>query len=77
MSPTKIFRCRILKQFVNQITLLCDGKCHCNAAKTVLRQLIVVHLLNFPRTRIIDKFSDIGDALASATCSIANEPMKC
>ena len=45
MSPTKIFCCRILKQFVNQITLLWDGKCHCNAAKTVLRQLIVAYLL--------------------------------
>ena len=45
MSPTKIFHCRILKQFVNPITLLCDGKCHCNAAKTVLRQLIVAYLL--------------------------------
>ena len=46
MSPTKIFHCRILKEFVNQITLLCDGKCHCNAAKTVLWQLIVAYLLN-------------------------------
>ena len=45
MSPTKIFRCRILKQFVNLITLLCDGKCHCNAAKTILWQLIVTYLL--------------------------------
>ena len=45
MSPTKIFRCRLSKQFVNQITLLCDGKCHRNAAKTGLRQLIVVYLL--------------------------------
>ena len=46
MSPTKIFRCRILKQFVNQITLLCDGKCPGNAAKTILQQLIVTYLLN-------------------------------
>ena len=46
MSLTKIFHCRILKQFVNLITLLCDGKCHCNAAKTVLRQLIVAYVLN-------------------------------
>ena len=53
MSPTKIFGCRILKQFVNQITLLCDGKCHCNAAKTILWQLIVTYLLKF----IWDKYS--------------------
>ena len=42
---TKIFYCRLSKQFVNQITLLCDGKCHHNAAKTVLWQLIVVYIL--------------------------------
>ena len=49
MSPTKIFCCRLSKQFVNQITLLCDGKCHCNAAKTILRQLIVVGHLKVAR----------------------------
>ena len=47
MSPTKIFHCRILKQFVNQIILLCDGKCHYNAAKTILRQLIVAYPLKW------------------------------
>ena len=46
MSLTKISSYRLSKQFVNQITLLCDGKCHCNAAKTVLRQLIVAYHLN-------------------------------
>ena len=40
MLPTKIFHCRLSKQFVNQKTLLCDGKCDCNAGKTVLRQLM-------------------------------------
>ena len=56
MSLTKIFHYRLSKQFVNQITLLCDGKCHCNAAKTVLRQLIVAYLLKgtvFKRTILI------------------------
>ena len=45
MSLTKIFHYRLSKQFVNQITLLCDGKCHCKVAKTILRQLIVAYLL--------------------------------
>ena len=58
MPPTKIFCFRPLKQFVNQITLLCDGKCQHNAAKTILPQLIVAYLLN--RRFWHDLFHSIG-----------------
>ena len=47
-SPSKIFHDRLSSYFNMQIVLLCDGKCHCNVAKTTLRQSNESsHLKNF------------------------------
>ena len=47
---TKIVHCGPSKQFVNQIALLCAEKCHCNAVKTVLQQLIVAYPFNIKQS---------------------------